>query len=192
MTAVAATPTLLTIADLEAMGAAAEHLELVRGVAREMSPTGNEHARISAVLVWQLSAHIKTRDMGEIYTAEGGFIVARNPDSVLAPDVAFVAKERLPEDGSDIVGFTPFAPDLAVEVASPSNTEAELLLKTSLYLAGGTRLVWIVRPKPQTVTVFSPDAPERILTLDETLDGGDVVPGFSLPLSGLFRRSTRP
>jgi Uma2 family endonuclease len=180
---------LLTVVDLEAMGSAAEHLELIRGVAYEMSPTGGQHGLITSLLTRRLGAFVEEHGLGETYTAEGGFIVARSPDSVLAPDVAFVANERLPRDGCDMIGFTPFAPDLAIEVASPSNTEASLLLKTSLYLAGGTKQVWIVRPRQQTVTVFSPDEPERILGLDDALDGGNVVPGFSLPVTQLFRRS---
>jgi Uma2 family endonuclease len=83
---------------------------------------------------------------------------------------------------------TLFAPDLAIEVATPSKSDEELRLRTRLHLQGGTRQVWVVRPEQQTVTVFSSDAPERMLTINDSLDGGDVVPGFTLPLASVFRR----
>lgn len=82
-----------------------------------------------------------------------------------------------------------FAPDLAIEVATPEKSEEELRLRIILHLQGGSTQVWLVRPDQQTVTVFSPDQPERILGIDETLDGGEVLPGFSLPVKALFRRA---
>jgi Uma2 family endonuclease len=102
------------------------------------------------------------------------------------PDVAFVSAARLPEEDAWDRAVQ-FAPDFAVEIESPSNTQAELLRKMLLYLTGGSRLVWLVRPKQQTVTVYSPDVPECTLGLTDTLEGGAVLPGFSLPLAELFR-----
>lgn len=84
---------------------------------------------------------------------------------------------------------TLFAPNLAIEVASPEKSEEELRLRIILHMQGGSNRVWLVRPEQQTVTVFSRDEPERILTIDDTLDGGEVLPGFSLPVRTIFRRS---
>jgi Uma2 family endonuclease len=107
----------------------------------------------------------------------------------LKPDVSFIARERLPDELW--IGIIPIAPDLAAEVASPSNRQADILDKVGLYLKAGTRLVWLVRPEARTVTVFRPDRPERILRIGEELDGEDVLPGFRLPLERLFRTRER-
>ena len=177
---------LLTIEDLATLDSAPERFELIEGVIVEVSPSKRRHAVYASRIHGRLFAHVDGAIDAELYIAEGGFIVSRQPDTMLAPDVALVLKERAPES-EDEDGFVPFAPDLAVEVESPSNTQGELLRKVALYLAGGARLVWLVRPKHQTVTVFHPDAPERVLGVGDVLDGGDVVPGFALPLTDLFR-----
>jgi len=178
--------TLITVADLEAMGNEAERLELIEGVPHEMPPSGIDHGDYQAILHLELAIFVRKNQLGRTYVSDAGFVMTRNPDTVLVPDVSFVSKERLPNGQRGPIGFAPFAPDIAIEVVSPSNTESEILRKTGLYLAGGVRAVWLVRPEQRTVTVFAPDAPERILQIDEALDGGDILPGFSLPLSDIF------
>ena len=121
--------------------------DLIRGELRKMSPPGSEHGSITARLTGLRSAqHIEAHDLGEAFGAETGFKLASNPDTVLAPDLAFVVNDRIPAEGIP-VKYWPGAPDLAVEVVSPGNTRREIEEKVKEYFAAGTRLVWIVIPK---------------------------------------------
>jgi Uma2 family endonuclease len=177
---------LVTAAELLAMGSGADHTELVEGVLVEMSPANRVHGRIASDLHGYLWTHVRAHDLGELYVAETGFIVARNPDSVLVPDIAFVEASRLDVNQS-LPGFVPFAPDLAIEIESPSNTRTEFQRKIKLYFGGGARLIWLVRPIQRTVIVFTGGTAETALGAADTLDGGDVLPGFRLPLANLFK-----
>ena len=108
------------------------------------------------------------------------------PGSIRMPDIAFVARDELP-GGKPPRGRSPaLAPDLAVEVLSRSNTKAEIARKLREYFASGTRLAWIVDPKTQTVRVHTSPTESTRLEADGVLDGGDVLPGFRLPLAELF------
>ena len=177
---------LMSAEAFDALDAEGRLLELVEGEVREVPFAGARHGSLEGRLIHFLSNHVYQGALGDIFGSQTSFVVGRKPDSVLMPDVAFVSAARLPEEDAWDRAVQ-FAPDLAIEIESPSNTQAELLRKVSLYLAGGSRLVWLVRPKQQTVTVFSPDAPERTLGLSDTLDGGPLLPGFSLSLAELFR-----
>ena len=114
-----------------------------------------------------------------------GFILERDPDIVRAPDAAFVASGRIPETGVP-VGYWPFAPDLAVEVVSPSDRLADVHAKIVDYLAAGTRLVWLVEPETRMVHVYRSTRQVDVLGTDDALDGGDVLPGFRTPVQHLF------
>jgi Uma2 family endonuclease len=178
--------TQLEIADPFAhFGIRAEDYEMIRGVIREAEGMGERHGAVSGDLHGELWIFVRDHDLGIVFTSDTQFEVLADPRTILKPDVSFVAKERLPDELR--AGIVPFAPDLATEVASPSNRQADILDKVGLYLAGGTRLVWLVRPENQTVTVFRPDRPERILGIDDELDGEDVLPSFRLPLARLYR-----
>jgi Uma2 family endonuclease len=160
-------------------------LELVRGEVRRMSLTGFEHGVICLEIGRVLGNFVMEHKLGLVFAAETGFVVETNPDSVLGADVAFVGAERLagvknPEK------FVPFAPDLAVEVLSPSNTVREMEEKIDLYFGAGSRLVWIISPKRRTVSIYTSPLEVKILSERDTLDGGDVLPGFSYELSKLF------
>jgi Uma2 family endonuclease len=176
---------LLTAAELEAMGAAAERLELIEGETIEVAAAGGAHGILGGRLIGFLSMFLAQARLGEVVNAETGFVVTRDPDSVLMPDVSFISAAKLPAEAF-WQGFVPFSPDLAVEIESPSNTQSDLLRKIALYLEGGTGIVWLIRPNQQTVTVFRADAPERVFGIDDILDGGTVLPGFELPLAELF------
>ncbi|MCC6790193.1 MAG: Uma2 family endonuclease, partial [Thermomicrobiales bacterium] len=176
---------LMTVEEVQAMGSRAERVELIEGELREVPASGFRHGSLAGRLVYYLSAFVLPAGLGEVVTADAGFVLGKNPDTLLAPDVSFVSYGRSPSDRI-VRGFAPFAPDIAVEIESPSNTQSELLRKTSLYLSGGARLVWLIRPEQRTVTVFRPDEPEVVLSESDTLDGGDVLPGFALPLRTLF------
>src|SRR5258708_1262779 len=135
---------LLTVADLLAMPEEdVRHYELVRGELHYMTPTKPTHSRIAGRLAWRLGHYVATHNLGEIYIDEGGFILGRNPDTVRVPDLAFVRQERVEAIG-EIDGYWPEAPDLAVEVVSPSDRPAEVAAKTRDWLAAGTRMVVVV------------------------------------------------
>ncbi len=161
--------------------------ELVRGELRKMTPAGNKHGYVTMNLSGPLHRHVKENGLGRVYTAETGFLLARNPDTVRAPDVAFVSHARLEEVG-EVEGFWPGAPDLAVEVISPSDTHTEVIGKALSWLDAGCRMVLAVDPSRRTVTVYRALDDIRILKGEagETLDGADVVPGWSLPVAELF------
>jgi Uma2 family endonuclease len=184
------TARLITADELLVMPHRDEHgndcrLELLRGEVKRMSPGGGTHGKLCLKLGAVLLAFVELNDLGTVYGAETGFTVEREPDSVLGADVAFVTKARL-QGVEDEDKFLPFAPDLAVEVLSKSNTVAEIDEKIELYFAAGSRQVWIVNPKRRTVAAYSSPFDVRILAEQDTLDGGDVLPGFELRLSELF------
>lgn len=180
-----ATTTLLTAADLERMGADGERLELIEGELREVPPVGMIHGNLGGDLFTYANVHVLDHRLGAMFNSDTQFVVTPDGRNVFRPDGSFVRLDRLPS-GRLLEGICPFAPDLAIEVVSPSNSESEILRKVAVYLRGGSKLVWLVRPRQRTVTVFSPDRPERVLTSTDTLDGADVLPGFSLPLAKLF------
>jgi Uma2 family endonuclease len=179
---------LITVEVLEQMGSDSERYELIEGKLHELPASGFHHGTLAGRLAYYLNATVLPGGLGEVATADAGFIVGRSPDTLLVPDLSFVSFERSPA-GELVKGFAPFAPDVAIEIESPSNTQSELLRKAALYLAGGTRLVWLIRPDQRTITVFFPDKPEVVLTESDVLDGGQVIPGFELPLRTLFREA---
>lgn len=159
------------------------HSELVRGEVVQMTPTGGEHGRLEFVLSQMLGRHLETDRRGEVFTGEVGFVLSRNPDTVRAPDLAFVSFERLPKAPR---GFVPIAPDLAVEILSPGNTAGEIQSKVIDYMRAGTRAVWVVDPDTRTVTVYRSLSEIRVLTEEDTLSGADVLPGFAVPVKSIF------
>ena len=151
-----------------------------------MAPAGYEHGRITHNFSSMLDRHVRDNGLGTILTAETGFKIAGDPDTVRAPDVAFVARERAPVAG-EVSGYWPEAPDLAVEVISPNDRFSEVEEKVEDWISAGCRMVLIVDPRNKTVTVRLPGKTVQILSGEETLDGGDVVPEWTLPVSDLFR-----
>ncbi len=159
--------------------------ELVRGKVVPMSPTHQRHGEIAALLVGYLFEYVRARQAGRLYTAEAGFILERDPDTVRAPDVMFVRAERLPAE-DQATGYLPVPPDLAVEIISPSDKFGEVMAKAHSYLGGGVGLVWVVDPQAGRVYVFEQGNKTETLSSDDVLKGGDVLPGFELPLKQLF------
>jgi Uma2 family endonuclease len=159
--------------------------ELVKGELRRMSPAGDEHGIISMQLAASLHQHCKLNHLGRVFAADTGFKLESDPDTVRAPDIAFVSRERVQSAGK-IFGYGRGAPDLAVEVLSPGNTKRELAEKIEQYFTTGARLVWVVSPKPRTVTVYRSSTEIAVLTEKDTLDGGDVVPGFQIAVAEIF------
>ena len=159
--------------------------ELVRGKLRRMTPAGNKHGYVTMNLSGPLHQHVRENGLGRVYTTETGFLLARDPDTVRAPDAAFIGRERVEEAGR-VEGYWPGAPDLAVEVISPSDTHTEVVEKALAWLEAGCRMVLVVDPGQRTVTVYRSLDNIRILTEGDTIDGADVVPGWTLPVAELF------
>ena len=150
--------------------------ELVDGELLVHPPPGVQHGDIQSTVASLLKPYVKAHKLGGVFT-EAGFVLKRDPDVVRAPDVSFVVAARIPGSGLP-VGYFDGAPDLAVEVISPSDTLYEVEDKVAQYLAAGTRLAWVINPRRRTVAVHAPGAPVHVLGEDDTVDAGDVVPGF--------------
>ena len=159
--------------------------ELVKGELKKMSPAGSEHGAIIVNLTLFLAQHVKANNLGVVFGAETGFKIATNPDTVRAPDIAFVRRERIPESGIP-KSFWSGAPDLAVEVVSPGDTYDEVEAKVEDWLTAGATAVWIVNPKRRNVTVHRSVREALILLKDEELDGESVVPGFRCRVAEIF------
>jgi Uma2 family endonuclease len=130
--------------------------------------------------------YVEEHDLGLAVGAETGFLLARNPDTVRAPDVGFVAKARLPDPIP--IQYFPGPPDLAVEVVSPNDSATSIHDKVLDYLHAGTRLVWVVYPEAQNVVAYASVGEAHIHDVDAVLDGGDVLPGFALPVRDVFKK----
>jgi Uma2 family endonuclease len=184
------TTRLITADELLVMPHRDEHgnyclLELIRGEVKRMSPTGITDGVFWSKVNSALESFVTANDLGIVCGAETGFIVERAPDSVLGADVAFISHERLAKiENPD--KFGPFAPDLAVEVLSPGNRPGEIAEKVALHFGAGARAGWVFNPKKRTAAVYTSPTDVRILNEQDTLDGGEVLPGFKLELSKLF------
>lgn len=159
--------------------------ELVKGELRTMAPAGFDHGAIIDNIQFHLSRHVREHKLGLVLAAETGFKLADKPDTVRGADVSFIAASRIPATGRP-KSFWPGAPDLAVEVLSPTDTMEEIEEKVDDYLAAGTRLIWVVNPRRRTVTVHRPGANPVVLHDSEDVDGLDVVPGFRCPVAEFF------
>ncbi|MEO6596904.1 MAG: Uma2 family endonuclease [Planctomycetota bacterium] len=158
--------------------------ELVRGELRRMSAAAPLHGFVAMRIGRHLANFVEEHSLGAVFAAETGFVLERNPDTVLAPDVAFVRQERLPREFAP--GFFPGPPDLAVEVPSPRDSHGDVQEKVLSWLQHGARLVWVVDPKPRRVTVYRTTRDVLVLGAGDPLDGGDVVPGFTVSVEALF------
>jgi len=176
-------PALLTADELQHVYVPDKRVELVRGLLVVRELPGMRHARVAMDLALALGAHVRAAALGRVY-AEAGFKLASNPDTVRGPDIAFISRGRIPDP--EPTGFAGFAPDLVVEVISPGDRAGEVLAKVADWLSAGTRLVWVLDPARRVARVYRADGTEQILTADESLDGGDVVPGFSCPVGEIF------
>ena len=161
--------------------------ELIEGELTMLMPPGGFHGRLCSDLGYFLEDHVRRHPVGWVYQ-EVGYLLERDPDTVRAPDVSFIAADRL--DRADTPKYIPIPPDLAVEVNSPNDRPGEVLAKVGWWLEHGVRLVWVVDPETRTVAVYPGDAAAgvpRVLGRADTLDGGNVLPGFVLPLTEVFQ-----
>ena len=159
--------------------------ELIQGVLYRMPPTGDEHGYVTGNFFGWLFQHVKTNQLGELFAAETGYVVHTNPDSVIAPECSYIAKDRW--STSQITGkYLRTAPDLVAEIVSPNDRPREVQEKVERWLQFGVRAVVVIDPKSQTVTVHQSLDHKTIYELDNTIDLNFVVPGFSLPMRQLF------
>jgi Uma2 family endonuclease len=165
----------------------AKRFVLIEGVIYEIPPTGWEHGSRTMRLGRLVGNHVDANDLGDVTAAETGFSLSGDGLNVLAPDIGFIAKNRIPDQLPQ--GYVPFAPDLAVEVVSPGNKPADIRAKVEKYLQYGTKLVWIVYPEQKKIDVYRPSdkgALVEFISEDGLLDGGDVLLGFSMLVREIF------
>jgi Uma2 family endonuclease len=162
--------------------------ELIDGILVEKDMASYE-SRLACVLIFLLESFLEKNDLGAVL-GEGGFL-RLFPGQVRAPDVSFISWKRMPNHEFPDEAIASLAPDLAVEVLSAGNTEAEMSRKLHDYFAAGSRLVWYVDPGERTVRVYTSPRRSKLLTEEDTLDGGKVLPGFALPIRKWFLRASR-
>jgi len=175
---------LLTAEDLAAMPDDGKRHELVKGRLVEMSPPKLQHGILQTLVARFISAYADEHKLGLTFT-EVGCILSRNPDNVRAPDVAFLAEGRL--KSVDFGAYLPVAPDLVVEIVSPGDAASEIIDKINEYFEEDTRLMWLFYPQRRQVYVYKSPEDIQVVNIDGILDGGDVLPGFKLPLRDVFQ-----
>ena len=176
---------LLTADDLLRLSGEGVRGELIRGVLCETMPTGHEHGKIVMNLGIELGNFVKSRQLGTLVASDSGVWLERDPDTVREPDIAFTSAEKIPLDAR-ITGYAEVAPDLVVEVVSPSDSRREVHDKAHMWLSHGVRLVWVVQPEARTVDAYHPEQAVTTLSDEDALDGLDVLPGFTCAVSAVF------
>jgi Uma2 family endonuclease len=185
-TATPQTAKLMTAAELLTMPDDGFHrYELVKGELISMAPAGGEHGAIGVNASTYINVFVRQNDLGAVFNSDTGFIISADPDTVRAPDVSFLRKENIPPDGIP-KGFIPGAPDLAVEVISPSDSYTEVAEKVAQLLEAGTQLVVLIDPRTRTVALHHQSGEISRLNEADTLTLGDVLPGFECAVGELF------
>lgn len=174
---------LVTAGELEKLAVDDHRYELVDGHLVRMTPVGFRHGRVVITFGGLLDVHVRARKLGVVCT-EVGFKLASNPDTVRAPDLAFVRQERIPTP--DPTGFWEGAPDLAVEVLSSDDRPSAIAAKIDEYLTRGVRLALVLDPDASSATVYRRLTPPIVLRADDTIDLDDVVPGFRCTVREVF------
>ena len=159
--------------------------ELVAGRIVPMTPTSPAHGRIEVNVAAALKQFLRTRNLGVVMAGEVGVFTRRNPDTVRAPDVLFLSHERDARRTSR-QGFLDVAPELTVEILSPTDRPDQMRRKLSEYFAAGVRLAWVIDPTARTVRIHRGVGEPQSLACGETLTGGDVLPGFEMAVDDVF------
>jgi Uma2 family endonuclease len=175
----------ITATDLAKLPDSPFRHELSAGLLVAEPLPSHRHDRTTRRLLRLLEAFVEARGIGEVF-GEAGYVLARDPDTVRGPDISFVSRERLSD--FDDARFFSGAPDLAVEILSPSNRPGEIHAKVADYLAAGARLVWVVDAERKSVTTYRELLAPRRLKASDELDGDDVLPGLIIPLGSIFER----
>lgn len=175
----------MTAKELATLPDDGQRYELLAGELKSMSPSKPRHGRVAARFTGPLETYVSAHELGEVFGAETGFKIASDPDTVRAPDAAFVRQERIDEVG-DTDDWWPGAPDLAVEVISPDDRYTEVKQKIGAWLDAGCRMVIVIDPRRREVEVYRSRVSMQVLAEGDVIDGGDVVPGWSLPVAQIF------
>ena len=176
---------LMTADEILALDLPGKSTELVRGHLVVREPPGSFHGRVAARLAYLIGHHVYQHDLGSVFSQDTGFQIASNPDSVRAPDVAFVPTARAAEIPPR--GYARMTPDLVAEIVSPGDSPGELLSKIGDWLEAGASLVWVIDPARREGRVHRADGTVAIIPTEGALDGEDVLPGFRCPLAEVFR-----
>ena len=179
-----ATTRLLTVEDVEQAPPEGEW-KLIDGELVPVTPSGLESSGLGHRIGWIVGNFVYAHGLGMMTGADGGYVLSPDRATIRAPDMAFIRKDRLPPPG-DRSRFPRLAPDLAIEVLSPSDSTTEAIAKIEMDQEAGIPLIWVVDPEKTTVTVIATGRPTMVLKLADTLDGGDVLPGFSVPVAKIF------
>ena len=183
----AAMPRLMTSDDLLAMPDDGMRRELVNGELAELTPPpGQVHGETQLKTGMVLYGFVEPRGLGRVST-ETGYRIAANPDTVRAPDVAFVSARKIAENRPRERGYLPFAPDIAVEVASPSDTESDMRRRALMWLEAGSEQAWILYPNTLSARVYRSPLDVAELGPDDILDAAPVLDGFRVKVSELFQ-----
>ena len=176
---------LKTAADLLALPDDGQRYELIDGEVRVMSPAGNKHGKIAMALGFRVAAFAQQHGLGAVYAAETGFLIQQNPDTVRAPDVAFITQARIDEVGP-VEGYWPGAPDIVAEVVSPNDRFTDIEQKALHWLTAGSKVVWGVDPLQTHVTEYRGVSDIRVLGSDEILSAPQILPGWEVKIAELF------
>ena len=180
----ATTTKLMTAEELLAMPDDGYRYELIKGEIKRMAAASFDHGVYASRIVETLLPHVRGNRLGEVPLTDPGFLLGTNPDHVRIPDVAFVRQQRVDAVIRPLV-YLPGAPDLVVEVMSPRDRHTDVAEKVSEWLEAGASMVIVVNPRNRTVQVHTSEGTEN-LTETDALDGGDVVPGWSMPVADIF------
>lgn len=161
-------------------------VELVQGEIVSLSPTGRQHGVIEGHIYYALSQYNREQgSLGQVLVGEAGIYTQRNPDTVRGMDVAFISQARLAQVKSE--SFLDVAPELIVEIMSPSDRWVDVMTKLSEYFAIDVKMVWVVEPHSQQIYIYCSLTDVTILTGADQIDGGDLLPGFETPVASFFQ-----
>ncbi len=176
--------TRITAEDVLRSGSRWRDCELWDGLPMVREPSGGWAETTGVRIVARLEAYVRARDLGWVFMSSQGFLVARDPDRLLAADGSYVSKDRLPTVPRR--GFVPLAPDFALEVRSPEDTWEATLEKCGIWIAHGSQVVWAVDPEPGKIAVFRPGRVPEIHVSPGPLDLAPVLPGFTAEHGDVF------
>ncbi len=176
---------LLTADDLLRLYSKGVRGELVRGVLHQTMSSGHEHGTIVLNLGATLHNFVKPRRLGSLVASDSGVWLEKDPDTVREPDIAFTSAEKIPP-GTRIPGYSEEVPDLVVEIKSPSDSRRYMADRAKMWLSHGVGLIWIIHPDTRSIDIHRPDRAVSTITGDDTLNGADVLPGFTCPLTDIF------
>jgi Uma2 family endonuclease len=180
-----ATTRLFTVEDVEQDPPEGEW-ELIDGELVPVTPSGFESSSLGHRIGWIIGNFVYAHELGLMTGADGGYVLFPDRATIRVSDVAFIRRDRLPPQG-ERSRFPRLAPDLAVEVLSPSDSTSEVIAKIEMYQEAGIPLIWVVDPQKTTITIIAAGRPTTVLKPGDLLEGGDVLPGFSVPVAEIFR-----